>query len=126
MLENLSRREWLAAMAAATVSTAHADVAPDHLAICAFSKHFQWAGIAEMTDVCARLGYDGIDLTVPAQAARVVVGPGLVGRVLDGFGKPIDSGPPLEARDSYDLFQPPPGPLDRKVSTLKSSSRMST
>lgn len=64
MLENLSRREWLAAMAAATVSTAHADVAPGHLAICAFSKHFQWAGIAEMTDVCARLGYDGIDLTV--------------------------------------------------------------
>ena len=42
------------------------------------------------------------------------MGPGLVGRVLDGFGKPIDSGPPLEARDSYDLFQPPPGPLDRE------------
>ena len=64
MLENLSRREWLAAMAAATVSTAHADVAPGHLAICAFSKHFQWAGIAEMTELCAKLGYDGIDLTV--------------------------------------------------------------
>jgi sugar phosphate isomerase/epimerase len=64
MLENLSRREWLAAMAAATASTATAAASADHLAICAFSKHFQWAGIAEMTDVCARLGYDGIDLTV--------------------------------------------------------------
>jgi sugar phosphate isomerase/epimerase len=64
MLENLSRREWLAAMAAATASTATAAASADHLAICAFSKHFQWAGIPEMTELCARLGYDGIDLTV--------------------------------------------------------------
>lgn len=48
------------------------------------------------------------------EAACVDVGPGLVGRVLDGFGRPIDSGPPIEARASYDLFQPPPGPLERE------------
>ncbi|HEY1203624.1 MAG: FliI/YscN family ATPase [Bryobacteraceae bacterium] len=48
------------------------------------------------------------------EAARVSVGPGLVGRVLDGFGTPIDSGPALEAPDSYDLFQAPPGPLERE------------
>jgi FliI/YscN family ATPase len=48
------------------------------------------------------------------EAARVEVGPGLIGRVLDGFGKPIDSGPPIEARDSYDLFRAPPGPLERE------------
>ncbi len=48
------------------------------------------------------------------EAARIEVGPGLVGRVLDGFGKPMDSGPPLEARDSYDLFKAPPGPLERE------------
>jgi L-ribulose-5-phosphate 3-epimerase len=64
MLENLSRREWLAAMTAATASAATASSAPGHLAICAFSKHFQWAGIPEMTELCAKLGYDGIDLTV--------------------------------------------------------------
>ncbi len=48
------------------------------------------------------------------EAARVDVGPGLIGRVLDGFGKPMDSGPPIEARESYNLFQPPPGPLERE------------
>lgn len=63
MLEQLSRREWLAAMAAAGATAANA-AAPDHLAICAFSKHFQWAGIPEMAGVCSELGYDGIDLTV--------------------------------------------------------------
>jgi len=47
-------------------------------------------------------------------AARVPVGPGLVGRVLDGFGRPLDHGPPIEARGSYDLYRPPPGPLDRE------------
>jgi flagellum-specific ATP synthase len=46
--------------------------------------------------------------------ARVEVGPGLVGRVLDGFGKPMDAGPPLDATDSYDLYRPPPGPLERE------------
>jgi sugar phosphate isomerase/epimerase len=63
MPEHLSRREWLATVAATTAATAYA-VAPDRPAICAFSKHFQWAGIAEMTDLCSKLGYDGIDLTV--------------------------------------------------------------
>jgi flagellum-specific ATP synthase len=48
------------------------------------------------------------------EAARVEVGPGLVGRVLDGFGKPIDSGPAIEPRAAYDLFQAPPGPLERE------------
>jgi FliI/YscN family ATPase len=48
------------------------------------------------------------------QAARIGVGPGLIGRVLDGFGKPIDSGPPLEARDDYGLYADPPGPLERE------------
>jgi FliI/YscN family ATPase len=48
------------------------------------------------------------------EAARVAVGPGLVGRVLDGFGAPMDGGPPIEARAAYDLFQPPPGPLERE------------
>lgn len=47
-------------------------------------------------------------------AARVKVGPGLLGRVLDGFGDPMDSGPPIDASDLYDLLAIPPGPLDRE------------
>ncbi|MGE5645106.1 MAG: FliI/YscN family ATPase [Acidobacteriota bacterium] len=48
------------------------------------------------------------------EAARIAVGPALVGRVLDGFGKPIDCGPPIEAREAYDLYADPPGPLERE------------
>ncbi|MBS1873570.1 MAG: FliI/YscN family ATPase [Acidobacteria bacterium] len=48
------------------------------------------------------------------EAARVSVGQGLLGRVLDGFGNPIDAKPPLAGDDAYALFQSPPGPLDRE------------
>ncbi len=48
------------------------------------------------------------------EAARVSVGQGLLGRVLDGFGNPIDGKPPLAGDDAYALFQSPPGPLDRE------------
>ncbi len=47
-------------------------------------------------------------------AARVPVGPDLIGRVLDGFGNPMDSGPPIDAADFYDLYAAPPGPLERE------------
>jgi len=47
-------------------------------------------------------------------AGRVAVGPGLAGRVLDGFGQPIDRGPQIEATGFYDLYRPGPGPLDRE------------
>jgi flagellum-specific ATP synthase len=46
--------------------------------------------------------------------ARVEVGRGLLGRVLDGFGKPIDGKPPIVAEGAYDLFAVPPGPLERE------------
>ncbi|MBV8071031.1 MAG: FliI/YscN family ATPase [Acidobacteriaceae bacterium] len=45
--------------------------------------------------------------------AQIAVGPGLLGRVLDGFGKPMDGGGPIEAVDRYELFASPPGPLER-------------
>ena len=47
-------------------------------------------------------------------AARVPVGPGLLGRVLDAFGRPIDRGPLIEACTTYDLYNAPPGPLERE------------
>ena len=49
-----------------------------------------------------------------AGASRVEVGPQLLGRVLDGFGKPMDGGPAIEADASYDLHATPPGPLERE------------
>ena len=47
-------------------------------------------------------------------AALMPVGPALLGRVLDGFGRPIDDGPAIEAAASYNLFAQAPGPLERE------------
>jgi FliI/YscN family ATPase len=61
---------------------------------------------------------DGLQLGDPvaarSQDARVEVGPALLGRVIDGFGKPIDGGPPIEARDAYELYGRPTNPLERE------------
>jgi flagellum-specific ATP synthase len=45
-------------------------------------------------------------------AATVPVGPALLGRVIDGFGMPMD-GPPIHADDFYELYRPPESPLTR-------------
>jgi flagellum-specific ATP synthase len=42
------------------------------------------------------------------------VSPELLGRVLDGFGRPIDGGPPIEASETYPLYTAAPCPLDRE------------
>ncbi len=47
-------------------------------------------------------------------AALIKAGPGLLGRVLDGFGDPMDGGPAIDAKALYDLFAVAPGPLDRE------------
>ncbi|HEV2445725.1 MAG TPA: FliI/YscN family ATPase [Candidatus Sulfopaludibacter sp.] len=61
---------------------------------------------------------DGLQLgdtvTARSQDARVEVSPALLGRVIDGFGKPIDGGPPLLAEDAYSLYGTPTNPLDRE------------
>jgi flagellum-specific ATP synthase len=46
-------------------------------------------------------------------AAKVAVGPQLLGRVLDGFGLPMDGKPPIEAAASYELYRNPENPLSR-------------
>jgi flagellum-specific ATP synthase len=48
------------------------------------------------------------------EAARVEVCPALLGRVLDGFGRPMDGGPPIQPEALYDLYAQPPGPLERE------------
>ncbi|MFZ5925987.1 MAG: FliI/YscN family ATPase [Acidobacteriota bacterium] len=53
-------------------------------------------------------------ITARPEAARVRVSGQLLGRVLDGFGQPMDGGPLLETAALYDLYAPPPGPLERE------------
>jgi len=64
----------------------------------------------------------GIELGNPVvarrDAARVAVGPGLLGRVLDGLGRPLDHGPRIEAHAAYDIYKAAPGPLDREHITV--------
>ncbi|MBI5280098.1 MAG: FliI/YscN family ATPase [Candidatus Solibacter usitatus] len=48
------------------------------------------------------------------QASRVAASNRLLGRVLDGFGAPIDGGPPVEAEEFRDIYAVPPGPLERE------------
>jgi flagellum-specific ATP synthase len=61
---------------------------------------------------------DGLEAGDPIYArgedSEIAVGPGLLGRVLDGFGKPIDGGGPIDAEARYSLYAPPPGPLERE------------
>lgn len=53
-------------------------------------------------------------VTARPEAARVLASPALLGRVLDGFGQPMDGGPALATGASYDLYATPPGPLERE------------
>jgi flagellum-specific ATP synthase len=61
---------------------------------------------------------DGVQLrdriVARREDARVAVGPDLVGRVLDGFGRPIDRRPVIRPEAMYRLYQSPGSPLDRE------------
>jgi flagellum-specific ATP synthase len=46
-------------------------------------------------------------------SARVPVGPGLLGRVLDGLGQPLDGLGPIVAETTAPLYPPPMNPLSR-------------
>jgi FliI/YscN family ATPase len=43
----------------------------------------------------------------------VNVSPLLLGRVLDGFGAPMDGGPPILAAETCQIYAQPPGPMER-------------
>jgi flagellum-specific ATP synthase len=61
---------------------------------------------------------DGVQLGDPIVArsseALVRVGPGMLGRVLDGFARPIDRRGPVPGTAQYQLMAKPPGPLQRE------------
>ncbi len=56
----------------------------------------------------------GDRIVARSEDARVAVGDALLGRVLDGFGRPMDGGAPIAAADWYDLYHTPPSPLERE------------
>ena len=56
----------------------------------------------------------GDSIVARPDQARVGVGPALLGRVLDGFGRPMDSLGRPEYSDFYDLYKSPPNPLERE------------
>ncbi len=55
----------------------------------------------------------GSRITMSGQVANLAVGPGLLGRVLDGCGNPIDGKGPLTATERYPLYASAPNPLQR-------------
>ena len=52
-------------------------------------------------------------LTARGRAATMPVGDGLLGRVIDGLGRPIDSTGPIRVQDEAPLYPPPLNPLSR-------------
>ncbi len=56
----------------------------------------------------------GDRITTRQDDARMEAGPQLLGRVIDGFGKPMDDLGPIPAGVPYDLYAAPPGPLERE------------
>jgi FliI/YscN family ATPase len=61
---------------------------------------------------------DGLQAGDPIYArsedSLITVGQDLLGRVIDGFGRPMDGGPPIHAESKYELYAAPPGPLQRE------------
>ncbi|MEO8591998.1 MAG: FliI/YscN family ATPase [Candidatus Solibacter sp.] len=61
---------------------------------------------------------DGLQLgdliVARSDEARVAVGPELLGRVLDGFGLPMDGKPAIDPVTFYDLYSAPPSPMQRE------------
>jgi flagellum-specific ATP synthase len=55
----------------------------------------------------------GCRVVAASRRASIPVGDGLLGRVLDGLGRPIDGGRPIEAETRYPIYAEPINPLAR-------------
>lgn len=56
----------------------------------------------------------GSEVVASGHSLRVPVGPSLLGRVLDGLGRPIDGKEPPEPEAYYPVSNAPPAPLSRR------------
>jgi F-type H+-transporting ATPase subunit alpha len=62
----------------------------------------------------SRLVEEGDEVKRTGRILQVPVGPGLVGRVVDPLGRPIDGKGPIEAADHYPLERIAPGVIERQ------------
>ena len=51
------------------------------------------------------------------EVQAVPVGEELLGRVLDGLGRPLDGGPPPDTQKTYPVYADPPNPMSRRLIT---------
>ena len=58
--------------------------------------------------------HSGAPARLSARGATVGVGPGLLGRVFDAFGNPLDGGPPITISERYPIHRAAPPPFGRK------------
>lgn len=73
---------------------------------------------ALLTPIGDMFGISTATEVVPTGRTHLVpVGPGLLGRVLDGLGRPIDTKTrgPLDTHEFYPVYQDAPDPLTRRV-----------
>ncbi len=56
----------------------------------------------------------GSEVTASTFGSSIPVGKGLLGRVIDGLGQPIDGRGPLVCERTHGLHHPPPNPLTRR------------
>lgn len=68
--------------------------------------------LGELTGVSS-----GTEVMPTGRTHRVTVGPALIGRVLDGLGKPIDGKGPLIGETTYPVYAAPPNPMHRQLIT---------
>jgi ATP synthase in type III secretion protein N len=72
--------------------------------------------IALLTPFGNMTGISASTEVIPSgRSHRVAVGDGLLGRVFDGFGEPMDGGPAIRAQRLASVYATPPNPLHRRM-----------
>ena len=72
-------------------------------------NHILLMALGNMTNL-----HPGCRVFATNQYQHVPIGQGLVGRIIDGMGRPLDNKGPLHAEWADDLYQDAPNPLKRK------------
>jgi V/A-type H+/Na+-transporting ATPase subunit B len=78
--------------------------------VAALDQDFMTIEVLEST---AGLTLAGTVVRFHGQPLSFGLGPGILGRVLDGVGRPLDGGPPVAARESYPIDGLPINPVAR-------------
>jgi V/A-type H+-transporting ATPase subunit B len=71
--------------------------------------------LIEVLEATAGLGLADSSIAIDAEPLRFALGPGLLGRVFDSVGRPLDAGPPLPARVRLPIDGTPVNPAARDL-----------